>query len=116
MVPEEEINTTKNQFWGIRDEKKQIFPIKIDSERHTHILNSVELCLIDHLPEIYQMGINSIVVDARNKSYDYAKKMTSIYSKGLRYIEMEGITEGNVNRLKSKIKLISTGGIQLENF
>ncbi len=74
LVPEEEINTTKNQFWGIQDEKKQIFPIKIDSEGHTHILNSVELCLIDYLPEISQMGIDSIVVDVRNKSYDYAKE------------------------------------------
>jgi U32 family peptidase len=116
LVPEEEINTTKNQFWGIRDEKQQIFPIKIDSERHTHILNSVELCLIDYLPEIYQMGIDSIVVDVRNKSYEYAKKMTSIYYKGLGYIEMESITERNVNRLKSKIKLISTGGITTGKF
>ncbi len=35
------------------------------------------------------MGIDSIVVDVRNKTYDYANKMTSIYSKGLEYIEKE---------------------------
>ncbi len=44
------------------------------------------------------------------------KKMTSIYSKGLGYIENEINTERNINRLKSKIKLISTGGITTGNF
>ena len=33
----------ENKFWGIQDEKKQIFPIKIDLEGRTHILNSVTM-------------------------------------------------------------------------
>ncbi len=115
-VPESNNINMTNQFWGIQDERNQIFPIKIDSEGNTHILNSDELCLIDYLPFISQIGIDIIVIDVRNKTYDYAKEMTSIYSKGLEYIENEINTTKNMNRLKSKIKIISNGGITTGNF
>lgn len=116
VVPESNNENLTNQFWGIQDEKRQIFPIKIDSEGITHVLNSVELCLIDYLPIISQMGIDCIVLDIRNKTYDYANEMTSIYSKGLEYIEKEINTTKNMNLLKSKVKNISTGGITTGNF
>lgn len=106
----------ENEFWGIQDLKKRIFPIKIDSQGNTHILNSVELCLVDHLPDLIQMGVNGIVVDLRNKTNDYAKEICSIYCKGLEYIEKGINTEKNMNKLKSKIKGISTGGITTGNY
>jgi putative protease len=115
-VPESNHENIPVQFWGIQDGKKQIFPIKIDSEGNTHILNSVELCLIDYLPTVSQMGIHNIVLDLRNKTYDYAKEMTSIYNKGLEYTENEINTTKNMNQLKSKIKIISAGGITTGNF
>ena len=116
VIPGSNNENLTNQFWGIQDEKRQIFPIKIDSEGNTHVLNSVELCLIDYLPIISQMDIDSIVLDVRNKTYDYANEMTSIYSKGLEYIEKETNSTKNMNRLKSKVKNISTGGITTGNF
>ncbi len=107
---------TANHFWGIQDGKKRTFPIKIDSEGQTHILNSVELCLIDHLLEISQLDMDGIVVDLRNKTYAYANEITSIYKKGLEYTQMGVSTKKNMNRLKSKIKAIATGGITTGNF
>ena len=115
IVPEEDI-VKQDRFWGIQDRKKRIFPIEIDSEGHTHILNSVELCLVDHLPEISKIGVDCVVVDVRNKTYDYAKDMTRIYSTGLEYIEMGVMNQKNMNQLKSQIKNISTGGITTGNF
>jgi U32 family peptidase len=116
LIPGKDIINAENKFWGIQDEKKQIFPIKIDLEGRTHILNSVELCLIDHLHEISQIGINCIVVDLRTKTYDYARDMISIYKNGLEYIKRKENSGKNMNRLKSKIKIISTGGITTGNF
>ncbi len=116
IVPENDIRNGKYQFWGIQDVKNRIFPVKIDSEGNTHILNSVELCLIDHLPEIFQMGVDSVVIDLRNKTYDYARDMVSIYLEGLKYIETGFNTHKNMNRLKNRIKLISSGGITTGNF
>lgn len=115
IVPNNNLKT-HNKFWGIEDGKKRIFPIKIDSEGQTHILNSVELCLIDHLLEISQLDMDGIVVDLRNKTYEYANEITSIYNTGLKYTEMGMSTEKNMNQLKSKIKAISTGGITTGNF
>ena len=60
-VPEKWNQQNINQFWGIQDETKHIFPIKIDSEGHTHILNSDELCLIDYLPKISEISIDTII-------------------------------------------------------
>jgi U32 family peptidase len=116
IIPKNYNCNMENQFWGIQDDKNRIFPVKIDSEGRTHILNSVELCLVDHLPEISQIGIDGVVVDARNKTYDYAKDMTSIYCEGLEYSEKGINTRKNLNQLKSKIKIISTGGITTGNF
>ncbi len=116
LVPKKDIKDIENEFWGIQDEKKQIFPIKIDLEGRTHILNSVELCLIDHLHEISQMGINSIVVDLRTKTYQYSRDMITIYKNGLEYINRKENSGKNMNRLKSKIKIMSTGGITTGNF
>ena len=115
IVSEKDI-VKQDRFWGIQDRKKRIFPIEIDSEGHTHILNSVELCLVDYLPEISQIGVDCVVVDVRNKTYDYAKDMTRIYRTGLEYIEMGVMNQKNMNQLKSQIKNISTGGITTGNF
>jgi putative protease len=117
VVPEKLNNQNiSNPFWGIQDETKHIFPIKIDSEGHTHILNSDELCLIDYLPKISEIGIDTIIVDVRNKTYDYSNEITAIYSKGLEFIENGDINIKKINRLKAKIKEISTGGITTGNF
>jgi putative protease len=35
---------------GLIDQKQRLFPITIDEFNRTHIYNSVETCLIDHLP------------------------------------------------------------------
>jgi U32 family peptidase len=116
LVPKKDLTNIENEFWGIQDEKKQIFPIKIDLDGRTHILNSVELCLIDHLHEISQIGINCIVVDLRTKTYHYARDIISIYKNGLDYFKRNENSGKNMNRLKSKIKIISTGGITTGNF
>lgn len=105
-----------NQFMGIQDNMKRVFPIKMDQEGHTHILNSVELCLIDHLPELIDLGINSVIVDARIKTYDYARDMISIYHEGIKQVNKGVLTKRKINMLKSKIKKISTGGITSGSF
>ena len=56
------------------------------------------------------------MVDLRTKTYDYAKDMTLIYIKGLEYVERGVSTGKNMNKLKSRIKSLSTGGITTGNF
>jgi len=106
----------EDEFWGIEDEKKHIFPIKIDINGNTHVLNSVEICLLDHITELIEMGVNGLILDMRNKGYGYSKGISSIYNGYLDQIEMGKNTKISVNKLKTKIKTISTGGITTGNY
>ncbi len=102
--------------WGIEDKKKRIFPIIIDDHARTHILNSVELCLIDYIPDLYQIGFQDLIIDARTKTSAYAKSMVASYRKGLEFKEKTHDSIEKLNKLKFKIKKISQGGITTGNF
>jgi U32 family peptidase len=111
------IDKSENEFLGIRDSKNRIFPIRLDIECRTHILNSVELCLLDHLPSILNIGFDSLVIDTRAKPAKYAKKMVSIYQQGLEKTIKKGPSLINeLLNLKKKAKKISNGGITTGNF
>ena len=60
--------------------------------------------------------MDCIVIDLRSKTYHYARDMTLIYKKGLEYIKRKESSGKNMNKLKSEIKAISTGGITTGNF
>jgi putative protease len=111
------IDKSENEFLGIEDSKNKIFPIRLDIECRTHILNSVELCLLDHLPSILNIGLDSLVIDTRAKPAKYAKKMVSIYQQGLKKTIKKGPNlYDELLNLKKKAKKISNGGITTGNF
>jgi len=111
------IEKSENEFLGIEDSKNRIFPIRLDNECRTHILNSVELCLLDYLPSILDVGLDSLVIDTRAKPAKYAKKMVSIYQRGLKKTIKKGPSLNNeLLNLKNKAKKISNGGITTGNF
>ena len=116
VLPENEHNL-KAEFFGIKDIKNRVFPIIIDDKSRTHILNSVELCLIDYLPNLYKMGLQYLIIDARGKTGRYAQDMVTFYRQGLKYVEENnGKTEYKLNKLKYKIQKRSHGGITTGNF
>ena len=104
-------------FYGIRDSTGHIFPVRTDSECRTHIGNSAELCLVDHLPEIMDMGINEIVIDARHRPPAYISEMTRIYRTAI-LATASRITgsEKQLQALKDRIKRISLGEITAGHF
>mgnify|MGYP000930399195 FL=1 len=106
-----------NKFLGLKDVKNRVFPVLVDNRCHTYILNSVELCLIDHLPFISKTGVDTVIIDARGKTEKYAFKICSIYVNALQIIASGGPNiKNNLNSLKNKIKKISLGGITTGNF
>ncbi|MDP3066245.1 MAG: U32 family peptidase [Methanobacteriaceae archaeon] len=107
----------KEDFWGLKDHKGHIFPINWDYKGRTRLLNSVELCLIDHLPPIMKMGLNGIVIDARGKPGRYTEEMILKYTKALELtIKKPPHLAHELKILKGDIKKISTGGITSGNF
>ena len=104
-------------FMGIEDIKNHLFPIRLDNECRTHILNSVELCLVDHMPQISKMGINTVIIDARGRTKKYAQSMSYIYRKAIEIgTKKDQKSKRELNGLKNKTKKISLGGITTGNF
>jgi len=88
----------------------------VDDYTRTHILNSVELCLIDYIPALYKIGIQNLVIDARGKTSEYAESMVTSYRHGLNYKEKTPENIAKLNKLKVKVKKISQGGITTGSF
>jgi len=66
--------------YALVEEKRpgEYFPIE-ETEQGTFILNSRDMCLIDHLGELYEAGADSIKIEGRNKSAYYAATVTNAY-------------------------------------
>lgn len=105
-------DTDKFRFFGIRDATGHIFPVRIDGECRTHIYNASEICLIDHLPSLMQMGIGEVIIDARGRTRTYARDMTGIYKNALALVQ-NGINDGDqrFEPRKEAVKLCALGGI-----
>lgn len=54
------------------------FPIQ-DSKEGTYILNSKDMCMIEHIPEMVNAGISSFKIEGRAKSAYYAAVITNAY-------------------------------------
>ena len=106
-----------SRFYGIQDTTGLIFPVRLDGECRSHIFNSSELCLIDHLPSLLQIGINEVIIDTRGRTRGYAKDMTGIYAKAIALVT-DGIKtpDKRLELLKETVKLYALGGITTGHF
>lgn len=62
--------------------KGEYFPIEEDSHG-TYIMNSKDLCLLEHIPEIMTAGISSLKIEGRNKSEYYVAVVVNAYRKAI---------------------------------
>jgi len=70
--------------YSLQEESRpgEYFPIEED-ERGTYIFNSRDLCLINHLPELINAGVDSLKIEGRMKSLYYVAAVTRIYRAAL---------------------------------
>ncbi len=66
--------------YALMEEKRpgEYFPVYED-EKGTYILNSRDMCMIDHLPELMDAGVDCIKIEGRAKSAYYAAIVTGAY-------------------------------------
>ncbi len=66
--------------YALMEEKRpgEFFPVYED-EKGTYILNSRDMCMIDHLPELCDAGVDCIKIEGRAKSAYYAAIVTGAY-------------------------------------
>lgn len=58
------------------------FPVEED-ERGTYIMNSKDLCMIEHIPDLIASGISSAKIEGRMKSAFYAATIVGAYRKAI---------------------------------
>ena len=66
--------------YALMEEKRpgEYFPV-FEDEKGTYILNSRDMCTIDHLKDLYDAGIDCIKIEGRAKSAYYAAIVTGAY-------------------------------------
>jgi U32 family peptidase len=66
--------------YALVEEKRpgEYFPV-FEDEKGSYILNSRDLCMIDHLPELCASGLSSLKIEGRAKSPYYAAVVTGAY-------------------------------------
>lgn len=66
--------------YALMEEKRpgEYFPIEED-EKGSYILNSRDMCMIDHLDDLLDVGLSSLKIEGRAKSAYYAAIVTGAY-------------------------------------
>lgn len=70
--------------YALMEEKRpnEYFPV-FEDEKGTYIMNSRDMCMIDHLDDLAEAGVDCIKIEGRAKSAYYAAIVTSAYRHGL---------------------------------
>jgi len=60
----------------------EYFPVEED-KRGTYILNSKDLCMIEHIPELFLCGLDSLKIEGRVKTVYYTAAVTKAYREAI---------------------------------
>lgn len=81
----------------------EYFPV-VENERGTYIFNSKDLCMIEHIPELIEAGIDSLKIEGRMKTALYVATVARTYRKAIDdYKESEEKYRANMEWYKQEI-------------
>ncbi len=76
-----------------------------ENERGTYIFNSKDLCMIEHIPELVDAGIDSLKIEGRMKTALYVATVARTYRKAIDdYFESEEEYKANMEWYHSEIR------------
>ena len=82
----------------------EYLPIE-ENERGTYIFNSKDLCMIDHLPDIIDAGIDSLKIEGRMKTALYVAVVTRTYRQAIDdYFKDPALYEKNIPYYMEEIR------------
>lgn len=67
------------------EEKRPGEYFEISEDKGTHIMNSRDMCMIEHIPELIAAGVTSFKIEGRMKSAYYAAAVTNAYRHAIDY-------------------------------
>ena len=75
-----------------------------ENERGTYIFNSKDLCMIEHIPELIEAGIDSFKIEGRMKTALYVATVARTYRKAIDdYLEDPALYEANMQWYREQI-------------
>lgn len=75
-----------------------------ENERGTYIFNSKDLCMIEHIPELIEAGIDSFKIEGRMKTALYVATVARTYRKAIDdYLESPELYRKNMDWYKDQI-------------
>lgn len=81
----------------------EYFPV-FENERGTYIFNSKDLCMIEHVPEMLEAGIDSLKIEGRMKTALYVATVARTYRKAIDdFFESREKYEANMDWYKEEI-------------
>ncbi len=77
--------------YALMEEKREgeFFPVEQD-EKGTYIMNSRDMCMIEHIPELYAAGVGSFKIEGRAKSAYYTAVTVNAYASALEAFKKSG--------------------------
>ncbi len=91
--------------YAVMEEKRpgEYFPV-YENERGTYIFNSKDLCMIEHIPELVEAGIDSLKIEGRMKTALYVATVARTYRKAIDdYFTSEEAYRGNMDCYRAEI-------------
>lgn len=91
--------------YSIMEEERpgEYFPV-FENERGTYIFNSKDLCMIEHIPEMIEAGINSFKIEGRMKTALYVATVARTYRKAIDdYFESPELYQKNMDWYREEI-------------
>ena len=81
----------------------EYFPV-YENERGTYIFNSKDLCMIEHIPDLIDAGIDSFKIEGRMKTALYVATVARTYRKAIDdYLEDPKLYEAHLDWYRSQI-------------
>lgn len=91
--------------YAVMEEKRpgEYFPV-YENDRGTYIFNSKDLCMIEHIPEMIDAGIDSFKIEGRMKTALYVATVARTYRKAIDdYLESEEKYRANMEWYRAEI-------------
>lgn len=78
-----------------------------EDEKGTYILNSKDLCLVEKIPELIEIGIDSFKVEGRNKTSYYVANVVRVYRKVIDECLQGKLDESTLQWAKQELAMVS---------
>ncbi|MDO4439108.1 MAG: U32 family peptidase [Eubacteriales bacterium] len=91
--------------YSLMEEKRpgEFYPVE-ENERGTYIFNSKDLCMIEHIPELIDAGIDSLKIEGRMKTQLYVATVARTYRRAIDdYLKNPDLYRANLEQYKEEI-------------